>query len=575
MSNLVPHADVDAIAAQIEAAPGLARLRELLGPDVDAGPDTLRAVLDEAAKFSAAWLAPLNPVMDREGCRLEGGRVRTARGHAEAWRAYVEAGWPGIDQPPALGGAGLPLVALAACTEIFDRGSVAFGMAPTGLRAAARLIAAHADDQIKIEWLPRLVSGEWVATICISEADAGSDAGRIRTLAEPDGQGGWRITGEKMWISYGDHDLAQRTGHCLLARTPGAAPGGAGLSLFLVPDSIEGKRNAIVVRRLEEKLGLHGSPTCAMGFEGARGYLIGVEGRGLAQLFTMIAPMRLMVSVQGLTIAAGAADVALAYAEERRQGGAPDAPPVPIVQHPDVQRMLANMASRVEVVRGLVLAAAVQADLARLEIDQEARADAAALAGWLLPIAKTFAAETGFEVASEAVQVLGGAGYVKDWPVEQALRDSRVFAIFEGASGIQALDLLHRRLRREEGRGLKAFLKMARADAALGREKAGDMAAVIDLLAVLDLLERSAAQLAADRYGDAGAYALLELGALAATGWAALRLTRLDPAGVGGRLAAAGRWWLTDLKAKAELRRAEIALGAGRLELFQALRRPH
>jgi len=561
MSNLVPPADVDAIAAQVEAAPGLARLRELIGPGAD--PDTLRAVLEEAARLSAAWLAPLNPVMDREGCRLEGGRVRTAAGHVEAWRAYVEAGWPGIDQPPELGGAGLPLVALAACTEIFDRSSVAFGMAPTGLRAAARLIAAHADEAIKAEWLPRLVSGEWAATICISEADAGSDAGRIRTLAEPDGEGGWRITGEKMWISYGDHDLAPRIGHCLLARTPAAAPGGAGLSLFLVPDVVDGERNAIVIRRLEEKLGLHGSPTCAMGFEGARAWLIGAEGRGLAQLFTMIAPMRLMVSVQGLTVAAGAADVALAYAEERRQGGAPDAPPVPIVEHPDIQRMLADMASRVEAVRVLVLAAAVQADLGRLETDPEARADAAALAGWLLPIAKTYASETGFEVASAAIQVLGGAGYVKDWPVEQSLRDSRVFAIFEGTSGVQALDLLHRRLRREQGRGLRAFLRLARADAALG----GDGAA--DLSLVLELLETSAAALAADPGGDAGAYDLLQLGALAATGWAALRLTRLDRP----RLAAAGRWWLTDLKAKAELHAAKIALGAGRLELFEALRR--
>ena len=567
MSNLVPRADVAAIAAQIEAAPGLDRLRELLGPDRDASPETLRAVLEEAAKFSAAWLAPLNPVMDRQGCRLEGGRVRTASGHREAWNAYVEAGWPGIDQPPELGGAGLPLVALAACTEIFDRGSVAFGMAPTGLRAAARLIAAHADEALKAEWLAKLVSGEWVSTICISEPDAGSDAGRIRTLAEPDGEGGWRITGEKMWISYGDHDLAPRTGHCLLARTPGAAPGGAGLSLFLVPDHTGGERNAIVVRRLEEKLGLHGSPTCAMGFEGARGWLIGTEGRGLAQLFTMIAPMRLMVSVQGLTIAAGAVDVALGYAEERRQGGAPDAPPVPIVQHPDVQRMLANMASRVEVVRGLVLAAAVQADLAMLETDSEARADASAMAGWLLPIAKTYAAETGFEVASEAIQVQGGAGYVRDWPVEQLLRDSRVLAIFEGTSGIQALDLLHRRLRRDRGRGLKAFLALARIDVAKGGEGAETLAGV------LDMLERAAADLAAMRDGDASAYALLQLGALAATGWAALRLSRLEPSGAGARLVAAGRYWLTDLLARAELRRAEIALGGGRLELFQALRR--
>ena len=350
----------------------------------------------------------------------------------------------------------------------------------------------------------------------------------------------------------------------------GAAPGGAGLSLFLVPDSIDGQRNGIAIRRLEEKLGLHGSPTCAMGFEGSQGFLIGAEGRGLAQLFTMIAQMRLMVSVQGLTIASGAADVALAYAEERRQGGAANAPPVPIVQHPDVQRMLAEMASRVEVVRGLVLAAAVQADLSRLESDSEARAEAAALSGWLLPIAKTYASETGFQVASEAIQVLGGAGYVKDWPVEQALRDSRVFAVFEGTSGIQALDLLHRRLRREDGRGLKAFLKLARADAGEGSD-----AGVADLLVVLDMLEGSAGQLAADPDGDAGAYDLLELGALAATGWTALRLSRLAPTGAGSRLAAAGRWWLTDLKAKADLHVARISLGPGRLELFQALRRQH
>ena len=568
MSNLVPPADVAGLCAQIEAAPGIARLRELLGSEADAGPEMTRAVLEEAAKFATGWLSPLNPVLDAHGCRIEDGRVRTAPGHLEAWRAYVEGGWLGIDQPAALGGAGLPLFVLAACTEIFDRSSVAFGMLPTAQRAAGRLIAAHAADAVKAEWLPKLISGEWGATICISEPDAGSDAGRIRTIAEPDGEGGWRITGEKIWISYGDHDLAERIGHCLLARTAGAAPGGAGLSLFLVPDSFPGEgRNAVVARRLEEKLGLHGSPTCAMGFEGARAILIGTEGRGLAQLFTMIATMRLMVSVQGLAIASGAADVALAYAEERRQGGRPDAPPVPIVQHADVQRMLAGVASRVEAVRGLVLAAAVQADLARLEPDAAARDEAQALAQWLLPIAKTYAAETGFETASEAIQVLGGAGYVKDWPVEQALRDSRVFAIFEGTSGIQALDLLHRRLRRDEGRGLKAFLKLARADAALGGEGATDVEAV------LDMLEAAAEWLVAANDTDGSAYAFLELAALAATGWAALRLSRLEASGGGARLAAAGRYWLSDLMAKAAFRQAEIGLGPERLELFQAMRR--
>lgn len=566
MTNPTPPADIAALCAQIEAAPGLERLRMLLP---DAAPETVQAVLEEAAKFSNAWLSPLNPEMDRHGCRIENGRVRTAPGHAEAWRAYVEAGWLGIDQPSELGGADLPLIVLAACTEVFDRGSVAFGMLPTAQRAAARMIAAHAAEDVKTEWLAKLLSGEWAATICISEPEAGSDAGRIRTLAEPDGQGGWRITGEKIWISYGDHDLTERIGHCLLARTPGAAPGGAGLSLFLVPDSFPGDgRNAVVARRLEEKLGLHGSPTCAMGFEGARGFLIGKEGRGLAQLFTMIAVMRLMVSVQGLAIAGAASDVALAYAEERRQGGPADQPPIPIVRHADVQRMLAGMASRVEVVRGLVLAAAVQADLGRLEPDGEARETAQALAGWLLPICKTYASETGFEVASEAIQVLGGAGYVKDWPVEQALRDSRVFAIFEGTSGVQALDLVHRRLRRDQGRGLKAFLDLARADAAAGGEGADD------LTAVLGMLEAAGEWLAAANDGaDASAYAFLELAALAATGWIALRLSRLEPIGPNVRLAAAGRFWLSDLMAKAAYRQAEIGLGPERLELFEALRR--
>ena len=446
-------------------------------------------------------------------------------------------------------------------------------MLPTGCRAAARLIGAHADEALKAEWLPRLTSGAWTATICISEPDAGSDVGRIRTLATPTPDGGWSITGEKIWISYGDHDLAARIGHCLLARTPDAPPGAAGLSLFLVPDVIEDAsgapvRNAVAVRRIEEKLGLHGSPTCALGFEGARGSLIGAQGRGLAQLFTMIATMRLMVSVQGLAVASGAADVAFAYAEERGQGGRADAPPVAIAQHADVQRQLLDMASRVDVVRGLILTAAVQADLARLEPEAAARDDAQALVQWLLPIAKTYGGETAFDVASGAIQVLGGAGYVRDWPVEQALRDSRVFTIFEGTSGIQALDLVHRRLRREEGRGLEAFLRLARQDV---DRAAAELAA--PLSATLDLLQDAASRLAAKQASDAGAYAFLRLAACAATGWAALRLTGLDGSNRRGRrLSAAGRHWLFTLKANAELHHAQILAADAQVELFEAVR---
>ena len=577
MTSLVPPADVAVHCAQIEAVADIDRLRALIGEQADAGPETVAAILEEASKFASAWLAPLNPEADRHGCTIEQGRVRTAPGHREAWAAYVEAGWLGIDQPGGAGGMEVPLFVTAACQELFDRSNVAFGMLPTGQRAAGRLIGAHADEALKAEWMPRLVSGEWAATICISEPDAGSDVGRIRTLAEPLPDGGWSVTGEKVWISYGDHDLAGRIGHCLLARTPGAAPGAAGLSLFLVPDRLPDatgamQPNGVVVRRIEEKLGLHGSPTCAMGFEGARGHLIGAQGRGLAQLFTMITTMRLMVAVQGLSIATGAADVALAYAEERRQGGAADASPLPIAEHADVQRMLMGMASRVEVLRGLVLAAAVQADLGRLEPDKAAREAAQALTGWLLPIAKTWGGETAFDTASDAIQVLGGAGYVRDWPVEQSLRDSRVFTIFEGTSGIQALDLLHRRLRRDEGRGLQAFLTHARADLETRGPSAPE--AALRLERTLELLSDAAERLAPSNASNDGvAYSFLRLAALAATGWIALRLAVLsakDPAG--RRLSAAGLYWLSDLDIRARLEHGQICLGGDRLGLFAAVR---
>ena len=570
----LPAADTAELAAQVEAAPGLARLRALFGEPDAIGPDIVAAIVEEAAKFSQSWLGPLNPRADGEGCRLEGGRVRTATGHKAAWDAYLDAGWLGIDQPHDAGGQGLPIFVLAACQELFDRGWMAFGMLPTALRAAARLLAAHADEATKAEWLPKLVSGQWGATICISEPDAGSDVGRIRTLATPADNGEWSITGEKIWISYGDHDLTARNGHCLLARTPDAPPGAAGLSLFLVPDLVSGAdgatvRNAIVVRRLEEKLGLHGSPTCALGFEGARGRMIGVQGRGLAQLFTMITTMRLMVAVQGLALAGGAADVALAYAEERRQGGRADQPPVAIAEHSDIQRLLMGMTARVQLMRGVILAAAVYADLARLEHEPDARDAAEALVGWLLPIAKTLGGETAFEVSSDAIQVLGGAGYVKDWPVEQLLRDSRVLTIFEGASGIQALDLLLRRLRRDGGKGLKAFMALAHDELSA----AGAFAEARALERTLELLQDAADKLS-QTTSDAAAYPFLRLAGLAAMGWIAVRLaSRVGDDPKSRRLAAAARYWLQELEPKARLEHALACADPQRLALFERVRR--
>jgi hypothetical protein len=327
----------------------------------------------------------------------------------------------------------------------------------------------------------------------------------------------------------------------------------------------EGSRNAVAVRRLEEKLGLHGSPTCAVGFEGARALLIGQEGRGLAQLFAMITQMRLSVGVQGLGLASLAAETALAYAADRRQGGAPDQPPTRIDQHADVQRMLLQGQARTETLRGLVYAAAVQADLAALETDPEAKARAGDLAAWLLPLVKTLGGEMAFETSSEAIQVLGGAGYVRDWPVEQALRDSRVFTLYEGTSGMQALDLVHRRLWRDEGRGLKAFLDIART----GLDDSPEAAV---LAFVLDCLEDAGEVLQGyqgePREGEAGSYAFLQLAGLAATAWIAARLSRHD----NPRLAAAGRFWLSDIEPRANLEHARVTMGQGRLGGFDAFR---
>jgi alkylation response protein AidB-like acyl-CoA dehydrogenase len=560
-----------AILAQLAVVPGVERLKTLL-PHAEFGGALPAAIIDEAARLAEDVLAPFNTAADRAGCSLENGRVQTAPGHRAAWDGFVAGGWPSLALPEEFGGQGLPLLLQSACEELFNRGSAAFMMLPTGLRCAGRLLLAHGDEALKAEWLPCLVSGEWGATICISEPDAGSDLARIRTMATPQPDRSWRISGEKIWISFGDHDLTVRIGHILLARTPDAAPGTRGLSLFLVPNLTDGAPNGIVVRRIEEKLGMHASPTCALGFEEAQGTLIGELGRGLPQLFAMISAMRISVGSQGVGLATLAAETALTYADERRQGGSADAPPLPIAAHADVQRMLLGMAARTQVTRGLVLACSAAADLAEHEVDAGARSEAAALLRWLLPITKNFGAETGFAVASEAIQVLGGAGYTREWPVEQALRDSRVLAIYEGTSGMQALDLLHRCLWREEGVPLHAFLKAARADAAAHDEttEAGSLRAVLDRLD--EASERLRALRNDVRAAEAGAYHYLTLASLAATGWIALRLLGQSGATpIEQELVALGRHWLQDLPERADLESRRARAGDDRLAGFEAI----
>jgi len=562
MRALYPSADVALLAAHLEASAGIDLVRTLLPSFADATPETSVAILEEANRFCDGVLAPLNLAMDAQGASLHDGRVRTAPGHRQAWTEFVAAGWPSLDHPVAYGGQQLPLSLGAVIQELFDRACPAFGMLAVPQRSAARLIAAFGDLAQQAQWLDGLAAGAIGATICMSEPGAGSDAMQMRTRAWQDEAGDWRVTGEKCWISYGDHDLTGRIVHCVLARTDGPGDDTPQISLLLVEGGAA-QPGAVVVRRIEKKLGLHGSPTCALGFEGARAQLLGTPGRGLSQMFVMITQMRLGVGSLGLGIAGGCADTALAYARERRQGGAPGHP-VPIIAHRDVQRQLMDMVARTEILRGVLVNAANYADIAMYASDPAVRNDAAALTQWLLPIVKTMGAEAGFDNASGALQVLGGAGYTREWPIEQALRDARVLAVFEGTSGIQALDLVHRRVLRD-ATGLQAFLGLARAADGDGR-----------LGTCLALLEDGAAQLRAmdRRSGDveAGASAFLGLAMLAAGGWVASRFATLDESHPGhARMTAAANWWLDHIDQRARLLHAEALAGAARLDRFQAL----
>ncbi len=541
------------IAKQLSIAAAADEVAALGGSFAEATPELIAQILHSAGRYAEEHLEPLNKVGDRDGCRLIDGRVITPTGHRAAWDAFVEGGWLALDAPVELGGAGLPNALAIAVQEIFDAACPAFGMMPVPQKASARLLHAHGDEAIKAEWLPRLMSGEWGATICISEPDAGSDVRRIRTKATLADDGGWRISGEKCWISFGDQDLTARIGHFLLAQS------GTGISLFLVPSWLETReqRNPITVRRIEEKLGLHLSPTCALGFEDAHATLIGEEGKGLQQLFVMIVNMRLATGVQGAGIAASAYAVAKGYADERKQGGhGPQ--PVAISEHADIQMLLLGMAARLETLRALNFAVANHADLARSSPDPEIREQATALNGWLLPIVKTLGGDAGFENASDAIQILGGSGYTREWPVEQALRDARVLTIFEGTTGMQAQDLLLRRLLKG-GESYRAFVAIAAKDAP-------DCPA---LAALKETVTRLSDPVLSRRDLEAAATPFLRLATLAAQGWAAARLIAHDDGTPQAKhLSAAAHYFLSDLASRSQFAARQVVPDAQRFSAF-------
>jgi len=545
-----PAPDLARTERQIELSYRIADVRHARESWAAATADTCAAVLDGADKFARDVLEPLNMAMDRSGCALVDGRVIATAGHRAAWDSYVEAGWPTLEAAEEHGGQGLPAILAFAAQELFDRACPAFGMLPVPQRSAFRLIDVYGTQPMKSEWLPRLASGEWGATICVSEVGAGSDLARASTRAEPNDDDTWSVTGEKCWISYGDHDLTEQIGHVVLAQTIDAE-GKKRPSLFLVPALLpHGGRNSVAVRRLEHKLGLHGSPTCALGFEGATGWLLGEPGRGLAQLFVMIANMRLAVGAMGLGIASASADVALAYAAERKQGGKPN--PLPINQHADVRLQLLNALTPPTLLRGLLFAVANANDLAA-----QGDSEAAALAAWLLPIVKTTGGEVAFDVAGMAIQVLGGAGYTNEWPVEQALRDARVLTIFEGATGIQALDLTHRRLLADDS-SYQVFLGIA-------GKRADDR-----FKACINELEQAADWLKANpTKADGGATAFLHLAAIAALSWIAAEYVESGTDDAVLKIAA--QHWLDTVTAKAASLRVQITIGADLADRFSAL----
>jgi alkylation response protein AidB-like acyl-CoA dehydrogenase len=491
-----------------------------LGGDLDR--ETAEAILEAAGALAADTLAPLNRTGDLEGARLENGQVRTPAGFADAYRAFVEGGWPSLSGDPAYGGQGLPKALDCAVFEMISAANLAFGLCPLLAVGAAEALASHADERLKALYLPKLTSGEWTATMQLTEPQAGSDLGALAARAEPDGEGGWRLFGQKIFITWGDHDLADNIVHMVLARLPDAPAGSHGISLFVTvkrrveADGALGPAEPVRPVGLEHKLGIHASPTCVMALEGARADLVGRPHEGLAHMFTMMNAARLNVGVQGVGVAERAYQQALAYALERRQGRSAwtGAYPSRIFDHPDVRRMLALTRAKIEAARALCLSTAVSADLARSAEDAGTRRQARLREEVLTPVAKAWSSDMGVEAASTGIQVHGGMGFIEETGAAQVYRDGRIPPIYEGTNGIQAIDLAGRKLGLEDGEGFRNLVGEMRAITAEAEAAPGLEPVAARLRTGIEALEGAAAWMG-ERRGDpdslAGAAAFLKL----------------------------------------------------------------
>ena len=436
--------------------------------DLDA--DFLSAILEEAGKITSQVLAPLNAVGDQEGCHFENGVIRTPAGFKDAFEQVKEGGWTGIDCDPEFGGQGLPYLVGTAVGEMFASSNMAFGMYQGLTHGAYSAIHAHGSEAQKQTYLPNMVSCDWTGTMNLTEPHCGTDLGLMRTKAEPQADGTFKITGQKIFISAGDHDLSENVIHLVLAKIPGGPDGVKGISLFIVPkfmvneDGSLGARNAVAVGKIEEKMGIHGNATCVMNYDGATGFLLGDEHKGMRAMFTMMNEARLGVGLQGYSQAEIAYQNAVAYAKDRLQGRDvtgvknPDGPADPLIVHPDIRRNLMDQKSFVEGARAFTFWGASLIDQAHREGD----ADANGLISLLTPVIKGFLTDKGYEYASAAQQVYGGHGYIEEWGMSQFARDARITMIYEGANGVQALDLVGRKLAQDGGKHVMAFFEMVK-----------------------------------------------------------------------------------------------------------------
>lgn len=543
------------------------------GIDPTATEERFGDVVRGAARFVETELEHAADRIDARGCALVDGKVRVPAELESAWRAYVDHGWPGLTLPAEQGGQDAAELLQAPLSEMVNGACLPLGMMALLARAAAKTIVEHGDQGLRSAYGAKLATGEWGASICMTEPDAGSDAGALRCAASPAAGGAYRLTGTKIFISFGDHPLTDQIAHMVLAR---AADAPAGIGLFLVPARLldsagrPGIPNAVRVRRIEEKLGLHGSPTCELEFDGAEGHPVGPTNKGFRTIFTMVNTMRLDVALQGVGLAAQATGRALAYAERRRQGSV-GGERVPIAGHPDVRATLMRMIALTEASRLLCYEAAGTLDRAAGAAEDRERAEAADLASWLLPICKAGCSDMAVGVTSDAIQVFGGHGYIRDNGVERLFREARITPIYEGTNGIQAIDLVFRKLADGKGRRFELFARRIEADLAAAADRA-DLATIREAVAgalnaaravsgrMRDLAET------APRDALAGASTYLELVFRTALGWSWLRFARADDPSCAGRDTALANFYAGRFLADIDVLARRCLAGAGGLD---------